>query len=130
MKNLILLKLILFAGVFIFLIGLNTTAFCQDDYEGQFVFQSVTKGYEYNAPDFIGVSKYDGDKATVYRQRTGQWGMTTEMVQVSPGVFEYGFGREGFDKTKGERVTFLSLNKLVFESTFRGVKAIYIRKKK
>ena len=131
MKNFILLKVVLLAGVFIFLSGINTTAVCQDDYEGQFVFKSVTKGFEYNAPDFIALSKYDGDKATVYRQRTGRFGMTSDMYHVSTGVFEYGFGHHGStNKTKGERITFLSLNKLVYENTHTGVKAIYARKQK
>jgi len=130
MKNLNLLKIALLAAVLILLNGVNTTAVCQDDYEGQFEFKSITQGYEYNAPDFIALSKYDGDKATVYRQRTNRFGMTSEMYYVSTGVFEYGFGHHGSsDKTKGERITFLSLNKLVYVNTHNGVKAIYSRKK-
>ena len=129
MKNLNLLKIALLAGVLVLLSGISSTAFCQDDYEGQFEFRSITKGYEYNAPDFIALSKYDGEKATVYRQRTHRFGMTSDMYHVSTGVFEYGFGHHGSSLKTGERITFLSLNKLVYENTHNGTKAIYTRKK-
>ena len=129
MKNFKLLKVGLLAVIFIFLSGINTTGICQDDYEGQFVFKSITKGYEYNAPDLIGFSSYDGDQVTVYRQRTNSFGRTNDFIKVSSDVFELGFSQKGnYDKTQGERITFLSSNKITYYNTQTGVKAVYVRK--
>ncbi|MCX6163087.1 MAG: hypothetical protein NTV87_17340 [Ignavibacteriae bacterium] len=129
MKNFKLFKVGLLALLLIFLSGIITTAVCQDDYEGTFLFNSITKGYEYDAPDQISLSKYDGDQATIYRKKKNRFGYTNDFDHVSTGVFEIGFGLRGYySKTLGERITFLSYNKLTYLNTQTGVKATYVRK--
>lgn len=128
MKNFNFLNLILIIFLSFVSTGIYTHAVSQTDYEGQYIFNAITKGMEYDAPDLIGLSKYDGDQITVYRQRTNRFGQTDNWKAVSPGVFEIGWDQPGYnDKNNGERITFLSANKFTYLNTWKGIKATYVR---
>lgn len=128
MKNSGYIKIVLMFITLLILCCITTTVKAQTDYEGSYIFNAITQGQEWDAPDFIALSKYDGDQITVYRQRTNSFGQTDNWVAVSSGVFERGWGQPGYnDKNKGERITFLSANKFTYLNTWKGIKATYIR---